>query len=66
MPIAGITWFLEVDEVLGKDVDRSPEQPFGIACTMEDGDLIHQHRDIYYLTAEALESPREPDLHYGE
>ncbi|MGW4407925.1 hypothetical protein ACWEJ6_28125 [Nonomuraea sp. NPDC004702] len=66
VPIAGITWFLEVDEALGKDVDRSPEQPFGIACTMEDADLIHQHRDIYYLTAEALESPREPHLHSGE
>lgn len=66
VPIAGVTWFLEVDEALGKDVQRSPEQPFGIACTMEDDDLIYQHRDIYYLTAEALESAREPGLHSGE
>ncbi|MFF4192740.1 hypothetical protein [Nonomuraea sp. NPDC001831] len=66
VPIAGVTWFLEVDEALGKDVHSPPEEPFGVACKTEDGELIYQHRDIYHLTAEALESASEPGLHLGE
>ncbi|MFI7466020.1 hypothetical protein [Nonomuraea sp. NPDC049646] len=55
VPIAGVTWFLEVDEPLGEELKGTPEEPFGIACDAEDGDLIYQHRDIYHLTAEAFE-----------
>lgn len=66
IPIAGITWFLGVDEAMGKDVERWPEDPFGIACNIEDGELIYRHRAIYHLTAEVLESMKEHDLHFGE
>ncbi|MEU1726820.1 hypothetical protein [Nonomuraea sp. NPDC005692] len=66
MPIAGITWFLEVDEAMGKDAERWPDEPFEIACNIEGGELIYRHRDIYHLTAEALKSTGEHDLHLGE